>query len=90
VVDAAERLPRTPDNIRFILQRQIDVVLRHRDATMVLVRDVAAVVTALAPKVADARQLSERTHTWLAGPDPAQLTAEEPGTARDHEVAAAS
>lgn len=71
LVDAAERLPRTPANIRFVLERGIDAMLRHRDATSMMLRDVAAVVTALAPKLEDAKQLSERMHTWLAGPDPA-------------------
>jgi hypothetical protein len=69
-VDAAERLSRTPANIRFVLARQIDVMLRHRDATRMFARDVAAVVTALAPKLEDIKQLGARMHTWLAGPDP--------------------
>jgi AcrR family transcriptional regulator len=70
VVDAAERLLHTPDNIRFVLALEIDVMLRHRDATRMLARDVAAVVTALAPKLEDIKQLGARMHTWLAGPDP--------------------
>jgi AcrR family transcriptional regulator len=71
LVDAAERLPRTPANIRFVLERGIDAMLRHRDATSMMLRDVAAVVTALAPRLEDAKELSERMRTWLAGPDPA-------------------
>jgi AcrR family transcriptional regulator len=70
VVDAAEQLPHTPANVRFVLAREIDVMLRHRDATGMLVRDVAAVVTALAPKLEDVKQLGARMYTWLAGPDP--------------------
>jgi AcrR family transcriptional regulator len=70
VVEAAERLPRTAVNVRVVLAREIDVMLRHREATAMFVRDVAAVVTALAPKLEDVKQLSARMHTWLAGPDP--------------------
>jgi hypothetical protein len=57
-------------NVRVVLGREIDVMLRHREATGMFVRDVAAVVTALAPKLEDVKQLSIRMHTWLAGPDP--------------------
>jgi AcrR family transcriptional regulator len=70
VVDAAERLAHTPVNIRFVLEREIDAMLRHREATAMLIRDAAAVVTALAPKLEDFKQIGARTHTWLAGPDP--------------------
>jgi AcrR family transcriptional regulator len=69
-VDAAERLPHTPENVRFVLERQIDVMLRHRLATAMFARDVAAVVTALAPRLEDLKELSTRMYTWLAGPDP--------------------
>lgn len=68
-VAAAERLAHTPANIRRVLERQIDVMLRHRDATAMFMRDVTAVVTAVAPKLENARQLSVRLCTWLAGPD---------------------
>jgi AcrR family transcriptional regulator len=69
-VEAAERLVRTPANIRFVLEREIDAMLRHREATAMLIRDAAAVVTALAPKLEDFKQIGARMRTWLAGPDP--------------------
>jgi AcrR family transcriptional regulator len=69
-VDAAEHLPHSPENVRFFLERQIDVMLRHRLATAMFARDVAAVVTALAPRLQDMTELSTRMYTWLAGPDP--------------------
>jgi AcrR family transcriptional regulator len=71
VAAAAERLPRSPENIRLVLAQAIDVMLRHREATGMLIRDVAAVLTALAPKLEDVQQLSGRLQVWLAGPDPA-------------------
>jgi AcrR family transcriptional regulator len=70
VVDAAERMSHTPVNIRFVLEREIDAMLRHRAATAMLIRDAAAVVTALAPKLEDFKQIGTRMHTWLAGPAP--------------------
>jgi AcrR family transcriptional regulator len=70
VVDAAERLAHTPANLRLVLEREVDTMLRHRDATAMLIHDAAAVVTALAPKLEDVKQIGERMHTWLAGPDP--------------------
>ena len=70
-MDAAERLAPTPDNIRFVLEREIDAMLRHREATAMLVRDIAAVLTALAPKLEDFKQIGARMRSWLAGPDPA-------------------
>jgi AcrR family transcriptional regulator len=70
-MDAAERLSRTPENVRFVLEREIDAMLRHQAATAMLLRDVAAVFTALAPKLEEIKQLGDRMHTWLAGPDPA-------------------
>jgi AcrR family transcriptional regulator len=70
-MDAAERLSRTPDNVRFVLEREIDAMLRHRAATAMLLRDVAAVVTALAPKLDEIKQIGDRMQTWLAGSDPA-------------------
>lgn len=69
-MDAAGRMPRTPATIRFILEREIDTMLRHRAATAMLCRDVAAVMTALAPKLEEIKQLGTRMQAWLAGPDP--------------------
>ena len=69
-VAAAEKMAHTPANIRRVLERQIDVMLRHRDATTMFIRDLAGVLTALAPKLEGVKQLRVRLCTWLAGPDP--------------------
>lgn len=70
VVDEAERLPYTPANVRSVLEEAIDAMLRHREATAMLARDIAAVVTAAAPKLEFVNHLATRLRIWLAGPQP--------------------
>ncbi len=71
-VEMAERLPHTSANIRAVLAREIDITLCHREAIGLLVRDIAAVITAAAPRLAYITQLVIRLRTWLAGPNPSQ------------------
>jgi len=71
VAAGAESLPHTPANVRAVLRRCLDVLLRNRAAAGLFVRDTAAVVVAIAPIWEELLQLNERLHGWLAGPRPA-------------------
>lgn len=70
VVDAAEQLAPTPANVRLILGRQLDTMLRQHDVCALLVRDAAAMVAVLAPLWEEMRGLQARLRTWLAGAHP--------------------
>lgn len=70
IVDAAEQLAPTPANIRLILGRQLDTMLRQHDVCALLVRDAAAMVAVLAPMWEEMHRLQTRLHTWLAGVEP--------------------
>lgn len=68
--DHAESLPHTPANIRSVLGGCLDALLGDRAAAAMFVRDVAAVVAAVAPIWDRLLDVHTRLHTWLAGPDP--------------------
>jgi AcrR family transcriptional regulator len=70
VVDRAEALPHSRENVRLILGETLDVQLRHRPIASLFVRDTAAVVQAIGPLFEDLMQLNLRLHGWLAGPSP--------------------
>lgn len=71
MVASVERLPHTPTNVRMVLERFLDMTLRHRPVCALLVRgDTLAVIADLAPIFKDVMGHHTRLHTWLAGPDP--------------------
>lgn len=70
IVDETASLPHTPANVRLVLSRVLDMMLRHRGASGIFVRDAAAVFTALQPIWEDLIQLGTRLNAWLAGPSP--------------------
>jgi len=70
VVDAAERLAPTPANVRLVLTRQLDTMLRQQAVCGLLIRDAPAMITVLAPMWDEMHRLHTRLHTWLAGTDP--------------------
>lgn len=70
VVDAAEKLAPTPANVRLILARQLDTILRQQAVCGLLVRDAAAMIAVLAPMWDEMHRLQTRLHAWLAGVDP--------------------
>jgi AcrR family transcriptional regulator len=69
VIDEAERLEATPDNVRSILARQLDTILRERSLCGLLVRDAVAMIAVLAPRWEELLGLQSRMYAWLAGPD---------------------
>lgn len=72
-VEATEALPHTPDNVRLVLGRFLDVMLRHRGACALFMRDVPAVLASIEPIWTEVIQLSVRLHAWLAGTDPTDV-----------------
>lgn len=70
VVDAAERLAPSPANIRVILGRQLDTMLRQQSVCSLLVRDAPAMIAVLAPMWDEMNRLQSRLQTWLAGIEP--------------------
>ena len=68
VVDEAEKLQPTPDNVRAILARQLDTILREQALCGLLVRDAVAMIAVLAPRWEEMLGLQSRMYAWLAGP----------------------
>jgi AcrR family transcriptional regulator len=69
-VDGAVALPHTPDNVRLVLERCLDTMLRHRAVAGLMLRDAAAILATVAALLEDLLELNARLHTWLAGPKP--------------------
>lgn len=63
-------LPHTPDNIRELLRRNLDVLLSNQAVAGIFLRDPAGLVATLGPIWEDMLDASKRLTTWLAGPDP--------------------
>ena len=72
-VEYAESLTHEPDNVRAVLGQFLDVMLRHRSACALFMRDVPAVLATIQPIWAEVITLANRLHTWLAGPDPTDV-----------------
>ncbi|MGH3995802.1 MAG: TetR/AcrR family transcriptional regulator [Pseudonocardiaceae bacterium] len=70
IASHTESLPHTPDDVRAVLARCLDVLLDNRAAAGLFVRDTAAVVAAIAPIWEELLELNGRLHRWLAGPEP--------------------
>jgi AcrR family transcriptional regulator len=67
-VEAAVALPHTPENVRLVLARCMDTMLRHRAVSGLLLRDASSIFATLATRWNDLIALNVRLHTWLAGP----------------------
>lgn len=65
-----KNLPNTPENIREVLRRTMDVLLANQSVAAIMLRDPAGVVAAIGPIWEDLVDTSKRLTTWLAGPDP--------------------
>ncbi|GAA4703155.1 TetR/AcrR family transcriptional regulator [Phytohabitans rumicis] len=72
-VEYAESQPHNPDTVRVVLGQFLDVMLRHRSACALFMRDVPAVLATIQPIWAEVIELASRLHTWLAGPDPTDV-----------------
>ncbi|MEO3743291.1 helix-turn-helix domain-containing protein [Plantactinospora sp. B5E13] len=70
---AVERLDTTahnPENVRATLGEFLDIVLRHRQAAAIFLRDTPAVLASIETIWEEVSQLAARLHAWLAGPEP--------------------
>jgi AcrR family transcriptional regulator len=68
-----EEWPHNPDTMRRAIGQILDLMLRHRDACALLMRDVPAVLATIAPIWEEMLALSKRLNTWLAGADPTDV-----------------
>lgn len=72
-VEVAEVMPHNPDNLRLVLGQFLDIMLRHRNACALFMRDGAAVLAAIEPIWQEVIDLTKRLNIWLAGPDPTDI-----------------
>ena len=71
IADDAESLPHTPANVRHLIERCLDVLLRNRAIVGVFQRDPAGVAVVARSLWDDSLELGRRLVGWLAGPAPA-------------------
>ncbi|MDG4832710.1 helix-turn-helix domain containing protein [Solwaraspora sp. WMMD1047] len=72
-VELIEARPHNPDSVRAALGQFLDIVLRHRAACAMFMRDTPAVLAAIEPIWQETIGLSTRLHAWIAGPDPTDV-----------------
>jgi AcrR family transcriptional regulator len=72
-VEGAEDMPHNPGNLRLVLGQFLDIMLRHRNACALFMRDGAAVLAAIEPIWQEVIDLTKRLNIWLAGPDPTDV-----------------
>ncbi len=70
VVDETARLERSPDGVRSVVERCLDVFLRNRSVAGIFERDAAGVAVVLGSMWDDVVDLGKRLVAWLAGPSP--------------------
>ena len=73
IVTLAEHRPHTSAEMRTVLQDCLGMMLRHRAACGMFLRDTPAVLAAVGPIWGELIELSDRLHTWLAGPAPSAV-----------------
>lgn len=71
-VERIEAQPHNPETVRTVLADFLDIVLRHRPACAIFMRDASAVVTSLEPIWQEMIQLGLRLNSWIAGPQPSE------------------
>lgn len=62
--------PHNPTTVRAALAHFLDLMLRHRPACAILMRDTPAVLTSLEPVWQEMIQLGLQLNEWIAGPAP--------------------
>ncbi|MEJ3743497.1 TetR/AcrR family transcriptional regulator [Actinomycetes bacterium KLBMP 9797] len=67
---SCQALPHTPENVRWALGQILDVMIRNGSACALMMRDVPAVLSAVAPVWEELITLSRQFNGWLAGPNP--------------------
>jgi len=68
IADDTKDLEHTPVNVRQVIERCLDVLLRNRVVAGIFERDPAGVVAAADSLWDDMLDLGRRLNTWLAGP----------------------
>lgn len=69
-VERIEARPHNPATVREALAHFLDIVLSHRPACAIFMRDATAILTSLAPIWEEMIQLGLRLNSWIAGPAP--------------------
>jgi AcrR family transcriptional regulator len=70
IVDDTARLERTPDTVRHVVDRCLEVFIGNRSVTGIFQRDAAGVAVVLGTLWDDMVDLGKRLVAWLAGPSP--------------------
>ncbi|MFI7678516.1 TetR/AcrR family transcriptional regulator [Actinophytocola sp. NPDC049390] len=70
IVDDTARLERSPDTVRSVVERCLEVFLRNRSVAGIFQRDAAGVAVVLGSLWDDVMDLGKRLVAWLAGPSP--------------------
>lgn len=70
IADDTAELPHNPENVRLVMERCLDVLLRNRAVAGIFTRDPAGVVAAAGSMWDGILDLGSRLNTWLAGPSP--------------------
>lgn len=70
IVDDTARLERSPDDVRSVVERCLDVFLRNRSVAGIFQRDAAGIAVVLGTLWDDVMELGKRLVAWLAGPAP--------------------
>lgn len=70
IVDDTARLDHSPDTVRQVVDRCLDVFLRNRSVAGIFQRDAAGVAVVLGTLWDDMVDLGKRLVAWLAGPSP--------------------
>jgi AcrR family transcriptional regulator len=66
----AEDMAHTPDTVRLVLAKVLDVMLDNRSLAGIMLRDPAGVVAAAGTLWQDMIDLGTRLTDWIAGPEP--------------------
>jgi AcrR family transcriptional regulator len=72
-IEIAETLSHTSGNIRLVLGQFLDIMMRHRNACSLFMRDGAAVLAAIEPIWQEVIELTKRLNVWLSGPNPTEV-----------------
>lgn len=70
VTAEVEGLPHTPDNVRRVLAKILDVMLENRSLAGIFLRDPAGVVAAASAVWQDMIDMAVALTNWIAGPAP--------------------
>lgn len=69
IAEEIEKLPHSRENVRFVLDRCLDVMLGNQAIARIFLQDPAGLVAAAGTVWQDLVELSQRLNRWLAGPD---------------------